>query len=233
MNSPLAGVKPSWDCYVSSCWPSSSSPSPLSHDWFIMRTGPLFWRCMVVLLTELWARFHQYPELLLHGPVTSLIGSHPPSSTSSARGPPSSTLWERVSWLLFRLSLCLFSIRFSGHLELFSDSHLSILNFLNLSLQECSTWAHRPLILTSLQPCHHENHVTWVDSSQMLPWASFETLGLLHIKRTSLPGLITSRTFWSKWTWSRRSSLALCNMSPECLEGFPSYVIPATLNYFF
>jgi hypothetical protein len=31
---------------------------------------------------------------------------------------------------------------------------------------------------TSLQSGHHENHLIWVDSSLMVPWLSFETLGL-------------------------------------------------------
>ncbi len=79
------------------------------------------------------------------------------------------TPWERVSWLLFRLSLCLFLVRFLGHQELFSNSHLSI-------IRESSLWF-RPLFTrTSLLPGHHENHLICVDSSLIVPWASLRLL---------------------------------------------------------
>jgi hypothetical protein len=50
-----------------------------------------------------------------------------------------------------------------------------------------------------------------MDSSLVVPWANFETLGLW----TSLPRLIISRTIWSEWTKSSWSPLALRNIFLE------------------
>jgi hypothetical protein len=69
------------------------------------------------------------------------------SSASATTSPIYITHWGGVSWLFFRLSLCLFlsrSLSFLGRL--------------------CP-----PLMQSSLLPSHHENHPIWVDSSLMAP----------------------------------------------------------------
>ncbi len=97
------------------------SPSPLSHDWCMVRTDPPpFGGHVWPTYTEFRTRILQYPESLSHGPVISLIGSL--SSSSSTTTPSSSTPWERVSWPLFGLSLCFMSMRLSGCPELFANS---------------------------------------------------------------------------------------------------------------
>ncbi len=45
-------------------------------------------------------------------------------------------------------------------------------------LGEHSPWVWPLLAWTSILPDHHENHLIWVESSLMVPWAGFETLGL-------------------------------------------------------
>jgi hypothetical protein len=41
MNSPLGGVKPSWDClYVSMLTIFVLPPLPLSHDWCMVKNNP-------------------------------------------------------------------------------------------------------------------------------------------------------------------------------------------------
>jgi hypothetical protein len=103
--------------------------------------------------------------------------------------PSSWTLWERVSWHLWRLSLCLFTDRFSGCLELFYNSHLSVFRerSLEFSLHLC-----RP---TSCLAITRTIWSKWTRASWSLElvWDSWPP-----ISRTSLPHLITSWTFWSE-----------------------------------
>jgi hypothetical protein len=149
-DSKLGCVKPSWDQLCAHNDHPYPSPHLIQQDWLPIHT-------------EFWALNRQYPESLSHGPVISLIGSH--SSYS-----PWSEPQERESWLLFRLSFCLLSLRFLGCLELFPNSHLI--------LKECSPWvclrsnglpptwlSWEPSVLSGLEP----------DS---LLLASFETLSL-------------------------------------------------------
>ncbi len=106
----------------------------------------------------------------------------------------------------------------------------------------CSSWEWSPLVrplLTriSFLPFHHKNHLFWVDSSLIIPWASVETLGLWSQGpaspawspwwsplRTSLPRLITLRIFWSEWTLSRWSPLALCSTVKSSNVGIVRYI---------
>jgi hypothetical protein len=62
---------------------------------------------------------------------------------------------RNIKLILFRLSLCLFSIRSLGFLELFSNSPSEHL------------WP--PLTRSSLPPHHREKYLIWVDSSLMAP----------------------------------------------------------------
>jgi hypothetical protein len=76
-----------------------------------------------------------------------------------------------------------------------------------------------PLTWNSLWPgCHkNENHLTWVDSSLMVPWVSFENLGL-RWQGTSSPT-------WSTWAPSNESGLKvipLGNMSHKSLVDSPT-----------
>jgi hypothetical protein len=136
MYSPLGGEKPSWD-WLNVC---VDCPYPSLTPYHM--TGVL-WELPTPSLvgigwpikTEFWARICQFPELLSHGPVTSLIGSHQ-SLSSSTTIPPSSSPWERVSRLLLRLSLCFFWVSFLDCLQLFP----TLLWNLDFYLQECSSW---------------------------------------------------------------------------------------------
>jgi hypothetical protein len=110
------------------------------------------------------------------------------TSTPSSQEPS-----ERASWLLPRLQVaCYFC--FFGCLELFSNSHLSVLREFTSWVSFCShyhplTWlSWEPSDLSGLEP---DNHL----------WVSFWDCGP-PIKRTSLPHLIILGTFWSEWTRS-------------------------------
>jgi hypothetical protein len=139
MNSPLGGVKPNWDwlCVHFHCPFPPPPPYHMASVWWELPPPPLFGWHGGPIYTESWARFRQYPESLSHGPVTSLIGSHPSSSSSSATTHPSPTPWERVSWLLFRLSLCPIWVSWVAF---------------GFSLRECCPWVRSPLTWTSLLP---------------------------------------------------------------------------------
>ncbi len=63
---------------------------------------------------------------------------------------------KRVSWLLVRLSLCLFLVRFLGCLELCSNSHMTF-------PKGCSPWVWPQFTWTICPPGYHENHLIWVD----------------------------------------------------------------------
>jgi hypothetical protein len=97
---------------------------------------------------------------------------------------------ERVSWLLFRLSLCLFSVRFFGCQELWSDnSHLS-------AIRECSPRLLPPFTRTSLPPVYHKNHLISVDSSLMVTWASLRLLASNNKDQPPLPDHLKKRLIW-------------------------------------
>jgi hypothetical protein len=87
----------------------------------------------------------------------------------NANSPFFRTPQERVSWFLFRLSLCLFSSWVSWLFRVFFKSHSS-------ALWECSPWVLPPFTWTSLQPGYHENCRIYGDSSLIAHWANFEHL---------------------------------------------------------
>ncbi len=154
MNGSLRGLKPGhfWLCVCV----DRSDPPPIT--WLVyVENGPhpLSWGVMVELLALSSEQefFSMFSESLSHGPVTSLIGSH--SSPSSATTPFFILPWERVNWFYFRLSPCLCSFKSSGCLELFSNSHLSVL------------WPSGNR--SSLPPDNHENHLIWVHSCLVVP----------------------------------------------------------------
>jgi hypothetical protein len=129
----LVGVKPAGSDYMSA-WLSFFFPP--SYHWCMVRIAhPLSHLAgMMAYINWVLRLFRQYPKLLLHGPVTSLIGSHPSSSSSSIPTTPwSETPQDKISWLLLRLHFAYFLGRFLGCLELFSNSPLGI-------FWECSLW---------------------------------------------------------------------------------------------
>ncbi len=77
-----------------------------------------------------------------------------------------------------------------GSLKLFSDFHLSV-------------FGHSSHCSASLLD-YHENHLTWVDSSMVVPLEtqlSFECLlAIAHVVQP--PCLAITRTIWSEWTWA-------------------------------
>ncbi len=111
---------------------------------------------------------------------------------------------ERVSWLLFGRSLCLFSVSFSGSLELFSNSHLSIicLNHENIAFE---------FILCSHRPASYLTITRIIWSEQTRAWWPFELVwdSWPPISRTRIPCQIILRPFWFEWTRTRWSPLAL------------------------
>jgi hypothetical protein len=95
--------------------------------------------------------FNQYPESLSHGPVISLIGCHSSSSFSSTSTPLSKEPHERESKMTFYLRLpfaCCFEL--FGCLELFPNSHLSILREWYIALE--SATAHMDKSPSGLSP---------------------------------------------------------------------------------
>jgi hypothetical protein len=71
---------------------------------------------------------------------------------------------------------------------------------------------------TSLLYGHHENHLIWMRTRAW--WFLEQVLRLLASdNKDQPPCLIISRTFWSEWTQSRWSPLALCIVSLGCLVG--------------
>ncbi len=69
------------------------------------------------------------------------------SSSAAATTPHISTPWERVSWLLFRLSFCLCLVRFSGYDSCFPTLIWASWIVLSLSSQKCSPWVHLHLCI--------------------------------------------------------------------------------------
>ncbi len=196
------------------CWTSLSSPFPLSHDWRKVRIAPLsLWWAWLAYSNWVLRKFRQDPESLSHDLwLAWLVLTH--HHHHQQQLPFHQTPQERVRWLLFRLPLCLFKVRFSGCLELFSNSHVSV-------FRECSPWFWPPLIRTSLPFGHHEYHLFWVDSSLMVPWASLRLLASENKTRgPPLPDHLKNLLIWKDSITMIPPSL--CNMSLEHQVGFPS-----------
>jgi hypothetical protein len=98
------------------------------------------------------------------------------------------TTLERVSWLLGSPSVY-YPVRFLGCLELFSNSHLSVLS-------ECSLWVKPPFNQTSLPPGYHKNHLIWVDSSLIIPWASLRLLASDNKNQPPPPDHLQNLLIW-------------------------------------
>ncbi len=96
---------------------------------------------------------------------------------------------ERVSWLLSRVSLCLFPVRFLRCQELLSNSYLSI-------NREYSSWVWPLFTWTSSHLAIIENHLIWVDSSLMVPWASLRLLASDNKEQPPLPDHLKNLLIW-------------------------------------
>ncbi len=211
MNSPLGGVKPSWDwlCVRSDC---PYPPLPLITCLVYGENHPSsLWWAWLPYLNWVLSKVSSVPRIVVIWTCDQLDRFSLIIIIFSIH----QTSWERVSWLLFRLSLYLFMVKFSCYLELFSNSHLNI-------FQEHSPWDSWPA------SCLAITRTIW--SKWTWAWWSLELVSrlLASDNKTSLSRLITLRTFWSEWTWSRWSPLALCKVSLKRLVGFPK-LIPATL----
>ncbi len=172
------------------CWSSKSSLPPY-HDWCLVRTNPPL--SLVVMVGLHIMRSEQdffRTENCCHMDLWSacLVLTH--HHLHWQQLPLYQTPWKRIIWLLFRLFLCLFPIRFLVCQELISNSHLSV-------VRECSPWVLPPFTRTSLPPVHHKNHLIWVDSSLMVPWASIKTLS--SHKKDQPPPPDHPRTFLSEY----------------------------------
>jgi hypothetical protein len=128
-------------------------------------------------------------------------------------------LIERVSWLLFRLSLCLFLVKFPWPPRVASNSHLNILSlaYENVALELASA-----------------------DADQRPAWLSQKSSDLSGLKPDSLllPITRTSLTAWSPWEPSHRVDLikviplGFVQCVPWALSR-TSQLIPATLVIIF
>ncbi len=122
MSRPLGGVIPSWD-RLCVCVDLLILPAPLSHDSCMVRTAQLtFWRACWPIKLEFWVWFHQYQESLPQGPVTSFLVLTHHHHLHWQKLPLYQTPQERVSWLLFRLLLYLFPVRFLPAKSCYSQS---------------------------------------------------------------------------------------------------------------
>jgi hypothetical protein len=87
---------------------------------------PLWWFEGRAINTEPWGRIPQYSMLLSHGPVMALVLTSSLLSALASTFPFFNIPWESISWLFFRLSLCLLLSRSLGFLELFLALPLSV-----------------------------------------------------------------------------------------------------------
>ncbi len=109
------------------------------------------------------------------------------SSSSSATSHLLNIPWERVSWLFFRLSICLFFSRSLSCLESFYDSFECFWPLLmQLRFSNWLPW--EPSNVTRLEP----GSVPW---DLALFWVSFG-----HAHAVQLPFLANMRTILSEWT---------------------------------
>ncbi len=116
MKDQLGGVKPSWDwsrCHVNYLFP----PTPRIFNCMIYRESYI----------QILSPEEQFLSTqVVTRPCDILVLSTSSSSSSATSSPFFISPWERVSWPFFRLSLCMFSGKSLGFLELFPTLPLSI-----------------------------------------------------------------------------------------------------------
>jgi hypothetical protein len=98
------------------------SPPPTSHDWYMVTPPPVVGNGGLLKLSSEQGFISIQNRCCMDLWLTwSVLTHHHQHQLSS-----SVNTWERVSWLLFRLSPHLFLVKSPGCLELFSNSHFSI-----------------------------------------------------------------------------------------------------------